>query len=71
MRKLIVTRVVTPIECDWLRTTFIPGDEIYEFNGATYGCINWANGFAASLAPGKGPFFEFPLDAVDQTVIAG
>lgn len=64
-RKLIVTRVVTPTECDWLSKTYWTGDEIFEFNGATYGCINWAKGIAASDEPNEGPFFEFPSDAYE------
>lgn len=65
-RKLIVTRVVTPQECDWLRITYWPGDEIYEFNGRTFGCIDWAKGIAASAEPDpRSEFFEFPLDAYE------
>lgn len=61
--KMVVTRLVTPEECDWLDRIYLPGDTIYEFNGATYGCINWANGFAASDKPNENPFYEFPIDA--------
>lgn len=67
--RLTVTRTVTTDECPWLTMTFYPGDEIFKFNGATYGCINWAKGFAACLVPGETPFFEFPLDAVGQPAI--
>lgn len=63
-RKFTVVRTVTPDECPWLDITFWPGDEVFNFNGPTYGCINWENGFAASIEPNEGPFFEFPLDAV-------
>lgn len=70
-RKLVVTRTVTTEECCWLDRTFSPGDEIYEFNSATYGCINWNQGIAASLEPNEGPFFEFPLDAVCSNPVRG
>lgn len=64
-RKLIVTRTVTPDECPWLDITFWPGDELTVFSGATYGCINWANGIAATSEFVEG-FFEFPIDAFEN-----
>lgn len=64
-RKLTLIRVVTPKECDWLHRTYLPGDTVYEFNGATYGCIDRNNGLAVTEEPGEHPFFELPWDSVD------
>lgn len=41
----------------------VKGDTVYAFWGCTYGCIS-PGGQAVSKEPGKGPFFEVPLDAV-------
>lgn len=65
--KFIVTRLVTPEEDgDWLHRTFHPGEELYEFDGATYGCIDWNNGLAVSEVESEYPFFQFPYDAVER-----
>lgn len=64
-QKLVVTRDVTPDEVEWLQRTYKKGDEIWEFTGATYGCIDSSKGMACSDVEGAGPFFEFPLDALD------
>ncbi len=37
---------------------------LYKYFGHTYGCIG--NGIALCENPGETPFFEFPLDAVEQ-----
>jgi hypothetical protein len=43
------------------------GDVLYEFHGATWGCVDTDGGVALSAFPGQGPFFEFPADAVTGT----
>lgn len=63
MTDLVLTRDVTPEECDWLHRTFTKGEHVVLFTGATYGCVA-PNGIAASV-DGKNPFFELPLDAVE------
>lgn len=63
--KLYVIRLVTPeVDGDWIPHAFLPGDIVWEYTGATYGCINWNNGMAVSEFPGETPFFEFPYDAL-------
>ena len=58
-------RNVTTKECDWLDRTFKKGEIVYEYNGATYGCLS-SDGSAFTLKSGKGPFFELPDDAVKE-----
>jgi len=36
---------------------------VYEYSGATYGCISW-HGTAFTLVEGETPFFELPNNAV-------
>lgn len=66
MGKLILTRLVTVKECHWLDRDFEAGEVVYSFRGATYGCIG-PEGFAVSLDPDIGPFFELPLTALEQS----
>jgi hypothetical protein len=62
MTYYVLTRDVTPDECEWLDRTFREGETVVQFTGATYGCIT-GDGVACSLN-GDNPFFELPLDAL-------
>ena len=63
--KLIVTRLVTPTECKWLDRNYHIGEVVYTCTRPDYGCVNNANGFAATEDPEGGyPFFEMPWDSV-------
>lgn len=67
--KLYVIRLVTPeVDGNWLPHIFLPGDILWEYNGCTYGCIDWEKGIAVSESPNKTPFFEFPLDALARPI---
>lgn len=57
-------RLVTVEECYWLDRDFDAGEEVYIFNGPTYGCIG-PDGIAVSLDPDTGPFFEIPKSALE------
>lgn len=59
----ILIRNVTKKECGWLSRTFKKGEIVYEYSGATYGCISW-HGTAFTLVEGETPFFELPNNAV-------
>lgn len=60
---MILIRDVTTQECSWLPRDLLAGEEVFEWHGATYGCIT-PNGIAISLVQGEHPFYEIPLDAV-------
>lgn len=45
---------------NYAHRAFAAGDEIFEFTGATYGCINWQTGVACCDVEGQNPFFELP-----------
>jgi hypothetical protein len=62
-RRLKLLREVTIVECPWLKEDYPKGKTVYEYNGATYGCISNA-GVAVSMRPNKTPFFEIPKDAL-------
>lgn len=64
MEKFTLSRKVTRQECDWLMRDFKKGELVYEFTGATYGCISFT-GVACTLdETGGGEFFELPSDAL-------
>ena len=65
MIKLI--RDVTIEECGWLERDFKNGDIVYKFNGATYNCIS-ENGIACSEKLNENPFFELPLDSIEEII---
>jgi len=66
MRKFILNRDVTKIECPWLSETFKRGEVVYEFLGPTYGCIS-ESGLAITKDPeGGNPFHELPFTALKQ-----
>lgn len=60
--RFVLVREVTRQECPWLKRTWQPGDEVFEFRGATYGCIT-PTGVACSV-DGHNPFFELPGNAL-------
>ena len=62
--KARLLRDVTTGECFWLSKDFKEGDEIYLYNGPTYGCISRGNE-AFTEEEDKTPFFELPSDAVE------
>lgn len=57
-------RTVTPEECSWLDKAVHKGTIVFQFYGATYGCIT-PNGTAVSIIKGKGPFFELPNNSLE------
>lgn len=60
-----VVRDLTPTERRDADDAVKPGDTVYEFKGATWGCIRY--GVAVSYKPGDaGPFFEMPEDALEE-----
>lgn len=59
----VVTRNVTREECPWLSSDLAEGDLIWPYTGYTYGVLS-SSGVAATVEPGKTPFFEVPVDAV-------
>lgn len=64
MEKFILKRNVTRQECDWLTRDFNKGEIIYEFTGATYGCISFLGKACTLDETGGGEFFEIPTDAI-------
>ena len=62
MAKLI--RDVLQSECSWLARDYTKGEELFQYYGATYGCIT-PDGVAVTEQPDQTPFFEMPLDAFD------
>lgn len=67
MKRVRVTRDVTEGDLhNYLGRDVAEGETFYQFAGATYGCVNTQYGIALSEEPGKNPFFEFPLDAVEE-----
>lgn len=63
--RLVVSRMVIPEEDgEWIPRVYWPGETVYEYNGPTYGCVNWENGIAVTEKLDETPFFEFPRDAL-------
>lgn len=67
--KYLVTRDVTPNECDWLKETIKQDTIIYRFYGATYGCISPSGVAVTFSSEGDNPFFEMPYDALKELPI--
>jgi hypothetical protein len=42
------------------------GEVLYLYMGFTYGCIDTTYGIACTFEPDKPPFFEFPLNAIQE-----
>jgi hypothetical protein len=63
-RPLTVRYNLTKEEFPYLPRSIPAGSVVYEFHGATYGCIG-PRGLAVSAEPGQGPFFEVPFTAVE------
>lgn len=65
----VVVRHIPVDEAGWLPIHLRqPGARVFEFHGATYGCINYAAGFAVSERPGENPFYEMPHGAVERLI---
>jgi hypothetical protein len=62
-----VIKELTQEEYGWLLRDYHVGEIVWEFDGATYGCIS-REGVAISEIPGEGPFCEFPLDAIREVI---
>lgn len=63
--ELVISRMVIPEEDgEWIPRVFWPGERVYEYNGPTYGCIDWTASIAVTEKPGETPFFQFPVDAL-------
>ncbi len=61
--KYRLIRDVTRNECFWLGRDYKAGETVFEFKGATYGCVG--DGIACTDVKGEGPFNEFPVDALE------
>lgn len=62
--KYLVTRDLTEKEKGYSDEKIKKGDIVYRFYGQTYGCI--ADGEACSKEEGENPFFEMPLDSIEE-----
>lgn len=65
---LVVRDVPASDPHNFLGRDVAAGETFEEFDGCTYGCIDWANGVA--LTSPSGSFFEFPRDAVVESQCA-
>lgn len=65
MQKFKINRDVTQNECSWLEKDFKKGTIVYEYCGATYGCVG-AGGIPVTFAPGQTPFSEIPASALSE-----
>lgn len=63
-QSFILNRDVTKKECPWLDRTLRHGEEVFAYDGCTYGCI--ASGVAVTFKEGQTPFFEVPRDALTR-----
>ena len=68
-REYTATRDITVEMCPWLDEDIPNGAILYEYWGATYGCIG-PGGIAMSFLPDQTPFFEVPYEAVELFVEA-
>jgi hypothetical protein len=61
-------RLIRPVrvrECPWLEEDLPVGKVVYVYWGPVYGCIG-ESGIAVTEEPNKLPFFEVPVDAVQE-----
>lgn len=66
---LVVTRDVDAQEIDNFLNENVPKHSVlYTYDGPTYGCIDTFAGVAISTKAGRGPFFQFPKDAVTEAM---
>lgn len=65
MAKLILMRDVLMADCPWLDRDMKEGEVVYQYTGATYGCIGF-DGLAVSHEPNMTPFFELPRTALTK-----
>ena len=65
MSKLMLTRDVTREECPWLSRDIKEGEDVFMYQGYTYGCI--AEGVAVCEVEGELPFFELPSDSLEDS----
>jgi hypothetical protein len=65
MKRYKLKRIVSSIECPWLKENVNKGSVVYEYFGYTYGCIG-PGGIACTKKDGETPFFELPFDALEE-----
>jgi hypothetical protein len=62
-------RVTRPVAADephnFSNCAWEPGELLEEFDGCTYGSIDWDGGVALTTVNGDS-YFEFPADAVER-----
>ena len=63
MVKFVVQRDLPRGTENYSDRDLIKGDEVYRFDGHTYGCIG-PGGVACSFDQGAGPFFEVAANAL-------
>ena len=66
-REWVMIRDVSPSECSWLENTLHKGLTVYEYYGATYGCVA-GSGIAVTLVEDETPFMEVPMNSVKKNV---
>ena len=64
----ILIRDVTQEECSWLNRTWKKGEIVYEYIGATYGCIS-PTGLAVTAVRDQAPFVELPIKAIEPNCV--
>lgn len=60
-----IFRTTREVSEDWISMPIPVGTVLYEYVGATYGCISPA-GIACSVYEGETPFMEIPIDALEE-----
>ena len=63
---LVTTRDITQKECPWLDQDIPAGTPVWSYGGYTYGCVS-SSGVAVIAKAAEAPFFELPVDAVEET----
>jgi hypothetical protein len=73
MTDVFPMRVIRDVAADekhnYLGRDVKEGEIFYRCYLATYGCVDSMNGVALTQVPNEYPFFEFPLDAVEDADI--
>lgn len=62
---LVLKRDVTQKECPWLDADLLKGTAVWSYHGATYGVVS-AVGRAVTAKAAESPFFELPVDALEE-----
>ena len=67
MRVYVLKKRVDHYDAPWFDRSqvFEKGDMVYEYTGATYGCVS-DNGVAVTRVPDQTPFIEIPEDALEE-----